>query len=276
MQFIITLKPSNDNKEEKKLAEWRGKIEKASDKKLKLSLKVESGEENIIYCGTNPEEQVDGSKEANYWLDTSAKAFIVRRKNVIIIIDPGHGDDNSKNTVFDPGAVDGKEYEKDYALILGQAIKEELDKNDYVTYITRDDNIKVDPKGPLNWRYEFANEKKGDIFISFHLNSGKDKNVFSVYQQGKETEEDSKKLGKLIMNKLDSIVTVPTNNLRQVKGYTRFNTLAVLNNFKGKAALLMEFGGIANDENRKLIKEKKENIATAIVNAIKEYSNEAF
>ena len=50
---------SSDDKEEKKLGEWRKKI--------------------------------GGSKEKNYWLDTNAKAFVVRRKNPIVVIDPGHG-----------------------------------------------------------------------------------------------------------------------------------------------------------------------------------------
>ncbi|MCX8533192.1 N-acetylmuramoyl-L-alanine amidase [Chryseobacterium luquanense] len=274
--FKITLKPSKDDKEEKKLAEWRNKIAKASDKKLKLSLKVKAEGDNITYCGKNPDGQTDGRKEDNYWLDTDAKAFIVRRKNPVIVIDPGHGDNNSKNSVFDPGAGDEKEYEKDYALIISKAIKSELDKENIKVYMTREDDINVDPKGPLNWRYESANEKKGDIFVSIHLNSGTDNSVFSVYQQGKNNEINSKDMAQEIMEKLKPLVTVPTNNIRQVKGYTRFNTLAVLNNFKGEAGILMEFGGIGSSTNQQNIKTNKDKIGKAVKDGIISYVEKNF
>ncbi len=260
---------------------WREQIGQTPDKKARLCILVDAHSGNadltVTYRGNNPKEDTGPTAgKSNYWLDTANTWFELRRKNPVIILDAGHGDNNAKNSVFDPGAVDGTEYEKDYALILADAVNDELINNGFEAYMTREGDINVDPQKPINWRYEFANEKKGDIFISFHLDSGKNSNVFSVYQQGKGNETESKAFAGILMDKLAAIVTVPSNSIRQVKGYTRYNTLGVLNNFNGKVGILMEFGGIASDTNREGIKTNRSTIAQAFVEAIKEYANEAF
>ena len=81
------------------------------------------------------------------------------------------------------------------------------------------------------------------------MNSGEKDEIFAVYQQGKINESESKALAKSIM---DNIITmdIASESVRQVKGYTRFNTLGVLNNFKGRAGVLIELGGIGSEDNR--------------------------
>ncbi|MCL8537226.1 N-acetylmuramoyl-L-alanine amidase [Chryseobacterium gallinarum] len=273
--YKVKLQPSSDKKD---IENWGNKINKTKDKKIYTCLLVDADKHNpgvnITYTGRNAKDHENDSRKSsktNYWLDENGKWFELKKKTPVIVIDPGHGDNNSKNSVYDPGAGSGKEYEKDYALIISKAIKNELEKEHFTVYMTREADINVDPKGPLNWRYEFANKKKGDIFISVHLNSGTDNNVFSVYQQGKGNETQSKNLAKEIMEKLRPIVTVPDNNIRQVKGYTRFSTLSVLNNFKGEAGILMEFGGIDSSANQQNIKGNKDKIGKAVKDGVITY-----
>jgi N-acetylmuramoyl-L-alanine amidase len=90
----ITLKPSTDDKDSKT---WRDKISKTKDKKVYLSLLVDAHTTNpdfeITYNGRNPNgenEEGTGSK-TNYFLDMKDKWFELKRKDPVIIIDPGHG-----------------------------------------------------------------------------------------------------------------------------------------------------------------------------------------
>ncbi len=90
----ITLKPSTDDKDAKT---WRDKIAKTKDKKVYLSLLVDAHTPNpdydITYNGRNPEgENAEGTGgKLNYFLDMKDKWFELKRKNPVIIIDPGHG-----------------------------------------------------------------------------------------------------------------------------------------------------------------------------------------
>jgi N-acetylmuramoyl-L-alanine amidase len=90
----IEMKPSNDVKEIKL---WRDKIDATKDKRAYLCLLVSADKSNpdlkISYLGTNPEndQASEKAKKANYWLDTKGDWFQLRKKNPVIVIDPGHG-----------------------------------------------------------------------------------------------------------------------------------------------------------------------------------------
>jgi N-acetylmuramoyl-L-alanine amidase len=90
----ITLKPSTDDKDTKT---WRDKIAKTKDKKAYLSLLVDAHTPNpdfeITYNGRNPEgENAEGTgAKLNYFLDMKDKWFELKRKDPVIVIDPGHG-----------------------------------------------------------------------------------------------------------------------------------------------------------------------------------------
>lgn len=187
--------------------------------------------------------------------------------NYVIILDPGHGDKPKDSKYFDPGVVDGTAYEKNYALILATALKDVLSE-EYTVYMTRDGDVEVDKR--INWRWKFANEKKGNIFISFHLDSTNKEDVYAIRQENMGNEKDSEQLAYAILNELSSIVAVPENKVRNVKGYTRFNTLGVLKNFEGTAGILFEFGGIKSTILNKIDNRKVE-IAQTIKKGIDEY-----
>ena len=78
-----------------------------------------------------------------------------------VIIDPGHGG-------HDTGAI-GKSgtREKDITLAISQKLAEELKERGLEVILTREDDHYV----RLEDRAQFANESRGDLFISIHCNS---------------------------------------------------------------------------------------------------------
>ncbi len=79
-----------------------------------------------------------------------------------IVLDPGHGG-------FDPGAV-GKTglKEKDVTLSLVRRLKEKLDRSGkFRVFATREDDYYVS----LGERTATANQRKADLFVSFHVNA---------------------------------------------------------------------------------------------------------
>ena len=105
----------------------------------------------------------------------------------VVIIDPGHGGK-------DPGCI-GKNgtREKDVVLSVGKKLKAKLDASGFKTYMTRtsDNYIK------LADRAEFAEQRKGDLFISLHANANPSRAVkgFSIYTLSeKASDEEAKKL----------------------------------------------------------------------------------
>jgi N-acetylmuramoyl-L-alanine amidase len=182
---------------------------------------------------------------------------------------PGHGDKNSKNSIFDSGADDGTEYEKNYALLIANAVYSYLQIFGTSTEMTRTDDINVQPSGPIDWRWKIANENGSQILVSFHFNSGDKNEAFAVYQQGKSNEAKSKELGQTIMNNLSSVMNIPANNsVVPVDGRTRYTTLGVLNNFQGSAGVLLELGGIGSASNRNNINKNYMNIGYQIARSI--------
>lgn len=88
-----------------------------------------------------------------------------------ICIDAGHGGK-------DPGCVGIKSYEKDIALKValkvGKMIREKYP--DVKVVYTRDKDVFIE----LNKRGKIANDHKADLFLSFHVNAVKDKQVRGI------------------------------------------------------------------------------------------------
>ena len=96
----------------------------------------------------------------NAMAQDTAKQSTFRLKTVVI--DAGHGGK-------DPGARGNYSREKDVALILAKKLKKAIDDSlpDVKTVLTRDDDTFIE----LHRRATIANNNKGDLFISIHLNS---------------------------------------------------------------------------------------------------------
>ena len=81
-------------------------------------------------------------------------------KDVIVIIDPGHGGENL-------GAQWNGRQEKDITLVVAKAMKQELQKYEGITvYMTREDDADL----TLQERADFAEKKNADFLYSLHFN----------------------------------------------------------------------------------------------------------
>ena len=79
-----------------------------------------------------------------------------------VILDPGHGGDNS-------GAVGVKYKEKDLNLSLAREIASSLKKRGFKVRFTREDDRFL----TLEERGNFARKENGDVFLSIHHNAGR-------------------------------------------------------------------------------------------------------
>ena len=77
-----------------------------------------------------------------------------------VIIDPGHGGK-------DPGTMHNGVVEKDVNLDIAKRLKTILEKLGYRVYMTRTGNSSVS----LSDRVSFSKSKKGDLFVSIHVNA---------------------------------------------------------------------------------------------------------
>lgn len=172
---------------------------------------------------------------------------------VDIILDAGHGG-------FDNGATYRGRAEKDDVLRLTLDVGQQLEKDGYsVTYIRTEDVY----ESPYR-KAEKANQTGGDIFISFHRNSGVEENLYNGVQalvystEGKEAVA----LGEAINENLEKL---GFQNL----GVEAIPDLIVLHKTQ-MPAVLMEVGFINSDKDNELWDEKYTEIVQEIVSGIEE------
>lgn len=117
----------------------------------------------------------------------------------LVVIDPGHGGK-------DPGTISGKLYEKDIVLKLAKKI-EKLSKNykNIEVRLTRDKDVFL----ALEERAVIANKFDGDLFISLHANSFKDREVggMELYHLDNTRDEYANKLAR-VENKISGNATM--------------------------------------------------------------------
>ena len=186
---------------------------------------------------------------------------------LIIVIDPGHGDDFGNGV--DSGAVgtvNGEivAKEKDEALAVSKLLKEELMQLELVTevHLTREGDLddKVYPR--LRWRIEAANQKGADYFISIHLDAfGKaSANGYTMFHKSGHTE------GKKLAEAMHDAYASTGLRSRGVKD----KGLYVTSNFSGPS-VLVELGFISNVSDRTYIMGNHAAIAQAIAQGTNDY-----
>ena len=84
------------------------------------------------------------------------------RTNPTIVIDPGHGGDDSGTR-----SVLGNRYERDYTLDWARRLAALLATNGWQVFLTRSNDVHLS----LSNRVAFAEERKAGLFLSLHFNS---------------------------------------------------------------------------------------------------------
>lgn len=172
---------------------------------------------------------------------------------VDIILDAGHGG-------FDNGATYRGRAEKDDVLRLTLDVGQQLEKDGYSVAYIRTEDVYESPYR----KAEKANQTGGDIFISFHRNSGVEENLYNGVQalvystEGKEAVT----LGEAINENLEKL---GFQNL----GVEAIPDLIVLHKTQ-MPAVLMEVGFINSDKDNELWDEKYTEIVQEIVSGIEE------
>ena len=133
----------------------------ASQEKIKFQmLEYELAKGNLLSMELKPlQHQPEMSKTA---LD--------QEKKIVVILDPGHGG-------FDPGAIGFGIQEKTIVLDFALALEKKFASHPQISvFLTRREDRFVS----LEARTVFAKEKKGDLFVSLHVNAHPNPNVWGV------------------------------------------------------------------------------------------------
>ncbi len=192
-----------------------------------------------------------------------------------VVTDAGHGAKGKGDRYIDHGACSGLFYESDLAIIIESATAKWLEQYGISITRTRTQDDEIVNGDKINYRWQLANESGADVFISIHLNNGGSADeVFALYQQGKgDYSEASVEFGEYVMSSLSELeyLNISTKSLYSVKEKSRYETLGVLNNFDGRAGILLEFGSIGSIANRNMILNNSDAIGQRIAIGIYDY-----
>ena len=189
-------------------------------------------------------------------LTKAEQAAINKIKDKIIIIDPGHGGN-------DTGALRGNILEKDLTLAIGLKVQKCLQDKGFKNIImTRS----TDKTLTLDERVQIANNNNADIFVSVHINASVKSEI-----KGIETHYYSDRgynVAKVIHKKLMENINAVDRGLFKSKFYVINHTEA--------PAVLLELGFISNEQERSSLTSEKRQLdsAQAIADGIFNYLTE--
>lgn len=179
----------------------------------------------------------------------------------VIYLDPGHGG-------TDPGAVYKDIYEKDITLSICKKLKELLEQEGAIVYMTRYDDYDLSSstynrkKRDLNNRAKVINESMADMYISIHLNSINSSTWRGIQVFYDDINKNNKTIASILQNNL--------NKERKIKEIDN-----ILMNRKIKIpGVLIEAGFLSNPNDRYLLKDS--NYQYKLSNKIKESIIEYF
>ena len=205
-------------------------------KRLGLHYKLENG---VIYIDTEAEEEEDPYvSPANSATQTSGTAYT--GKKIVLVLDAGHGGSDSGATAkWDkPSSI-----EKHMTLKIILAAKQYFDKDPHFkVYYTR----LTDTYPSLEARYQLANSKSADLFVSAHINSYKSTSTGTETLYSADRSPKTKKNG-ITSKELASCMQTYT------KAATGFPNRGIVNRPKLKVlkytkmpSCLIEYGFLSN------------------------------
>ena len=163
----------------------------------------------------------------------------------VIYIDPGHGG-------LDPGTIYKNIYEKDINLKISKKLKNILEEEGAIVYLTRYDdydlainNTTERKKSDLNNRAKLINRSKADLYISIHLNSIKSSTWRGAQVFYDDVNEDNKKIA-LIMQKVLKQDLKTNRKVKEIKNM-------LLNRKVEIPGVLIEVGFLSNSNERYLL-----------------------
>ncbi len=200
--------------------------------------------------------------------------------NKTIILDAGHGG-------IDPGTMSNDQNikEKDINLAITLKLKEMLESNGALVFLTREEDVSLYEESGnktirekynenLRNRKEIIKQTNSDLFISIHMNALQGVAQASKYYGAQtfypEKDEDSKRIAELLQSEFKRVVD-ETNN-REIKSS---NDIYLLKENE-IPSVLIECGFLSNDKEAKFLTEEKyqDKIAWAMYIAIQRYYND--
>ncbi len=197
--------------------------------------------------------------------------------NYLVILDAGHGGADSGVRLSGGGS------EKELTLDLAGAVKRKLDQSKRVrTVLTRVEDRELS----FQDRFRQAKDARADLFISFHVNAGFDKNAsgYEMYFTGfknpsggkndsaeiikdmvrTKSLNESVRFAKILQTNLDKVFPRKGRGLRD--GPLRMEALSV-------PAVILELGFATNGKDRKsmLDPEVKKAVISALDQSVREY-----
>ena len=240
--------------------EFRAALNQAGLKDIKLSLMSNIGVRMTCPLSRDKvirfDESVNGKSVklvVSSPVPLTSKAKVSKAQGVIII-DPGHGG-------TDYGAIRAGVNEKDITLDVSKMVEANLQARGYKVYMTRN----RDEGLSLQERVDFSENKKGDVFVSIHVNSSVKNDIYGV-----ETHwyhDYSNEFAEIVHKHLVKNIPTKDRGLFQSKFYVINHTTV--------PAILVEMGFLSNDAERAMLvtEGRKQQVAKAVADGIVEYLN---
>ena len=219
------------------------------------NLKVVWGGRGVLHLSyrsvTTNRQGMDGGGRVSQLVVPPKTGGALRR--YVIVIDPGHGGG-------DPGGIaQNGRYEKDMTIELSRRLKGELERLGAAVVMCRNQ----DENPSLQERCDIAEQAKGDMLISVHINS-----FFHSFASGTETyyyKPSDKLLSQLVHARMVSTLGFRDNGLKRARMYVLRNT--------SMPAVLIEPGFITNplEFDRLNRGDVQQKLAVAIAQGIVDY-----
>lgn len=186
----------------------------------------------------------------------------------IIFLDPGHGG-------ADPGATYQKVKESDINLKIILKLKNELEKNGAVIFLTRDGDYDLSEETAFSRkRSDLVNRAKlidgsfCDLYLSIHLNADTSSKWYGPQVFYDDINSENEKLAQILQQMLNE-------ELRGKRGIKQTGKFYMNRNIN-KAGVLIEAGFLSNPDDRHLLKKSdyQSKIAKIITKGVIKYFNE--